>query len=269
MRDRSTCAQEREHCFGVLIPPFFLEIKMTILDGWTLIVYGYNSGDSRCRRVIITCDGCGEVRDVSKYNISPLCMSCSKKLDNLSDETRYRLSNCKSGMNNPNFGNVGEKSACFGRTHTSGELERMSETHSGEKNHMFGKTTPPDVRDRISASLSGENHPNYGKRGKDTTNWQGGLTDTMQALRNTPSYKNWRESVYERDDHTCQECGARSSSGNPVYLNAHHIDPIKDNRNTLLIFDVNNGITLCEGCHNVTKGHEEDFIDRYAALVSA
>lgn len=230
--------------------------------------YGYRSTDSKCRRVVVICAGCGEPRDVSKYNVPPLCMSCSKKLDNLSDETRSRLSNCKSGMNNPNFGNVGEKSACFGRAHTSNELEKMSETHSGEKNSFYGKHHTPQTRSILSESNSGANNPNYGKRGKDSNGWKGGLTPRMQALRNTQSYKNWRESVYERDDHTCQECGARSSSGNPVYLNAHHINPIKDNKNTLLIFDVDNGITLCEGCHNITKGHEEDFVTRYAAMVS-
>lgn len=194
-------------------------------------------------------------------------MSCSKKRDNLSNETRTSLSNCKSGSNNPNFGNVGQKSACYGRTHTPKELKKMSTTHSGENNHMYGKQTPDDVKTKISNSLSGENHPNYGKRGKDTTNWQGGLTPRMQALRNTDAYKNWRESVYERDDWTCRECGERSASGNAVYLNAHHIHPIKDNKHSLLILDINNGITLCENCHNTTKGREDDFIERYKRLL--
>jgi hypothetical protein len=184
------------------------------------------------------------------------------------DERRKEWGKSRRGENNPNFGNTGEKNPCSGRHPPHSELLKMSEAKRGEKNNMYGRPVPEERRARISVGLSGANHPNYGKRGKDATNWQGGLTDTMHALRNTPSYKIWRESVYARDDHTCQECGARSSSGNPVYLNAHHINPIKDNKNTLLIFDVDNGITLCEGCHNVTKGHEKDFIARYAAMVS-
>lgn len=230
--------------------------------------YGYRSSDSRCRRVIVTCEGCGEPRDVSKYNIPPLCRRCVMKGRRWEDDRRKEWSESRKGENNPNFGNTGDKNPLTGEKASLETRQRQSESHTGEKNHMFGKTTPPDTRDRISESLSGENHPNYGKRGKDTTNWQGGLTDKIQALRNTPAYKNWREAVYERDDWTCQECGARSASANHVYLNAHHINPIKDNKNTLLIFDTNNGITLCEGCHNITKGHEEDFINRYASMIS-
>lgn len=239
-----------------------------IKEGWTLIVYGYNSGDSRCRRVIITCDECGGVRDVSKYNVPPLCRKCVMKGRHWTDERRKEWSDARKGKNNPNFGNTGKKNPCSGRTHTSDEIRRMSETHIGDKNNFYGKHHTTETLEILSEKNTGVNNPNHGKRGKDSHGWKGGLTPRIQALRNTPSYKNWREAVYERDDHICQECGARSSSGNPVYLNAHHINPIKDNKNTLLIFDVDNGITLCEGCHNVTKGHEEDFIVRYAAMVS-
>ena len=230
--------------------------------------YGYRSSDSRCRRVIVTCEGCGELRDVSKYKKHPpLCKSCAAKA-RWTVDSRKEFGESRRGENNPNFGNMGEKNPCFGRHPPPNELKKMSEAKRGEKNNMYGLPVPAERRSRISVGLSGAKHPNYGKRCKDTTNWQGGLTDKMQALRNTSAYKNWRESVYERDDWTCQECGARSSSGNTVYLNAHHIHPIKDNKNSLLIFDVNNGITLCVDCHNETKGHEEDFIDRYAAMIS-
>lgn len=230
--------------------------------------YGYRSSDSRCRRVIVICEGCGEPRDVSKYKIPPLCRRCVMKGRRWEDDRRKEWSESRKGENNPNFGNTGGKNPCFGRSHTPDELEKMSEVKLGEKNSFYGKHHSTETRDNLSKLNTGENNPNYGKVGKDAPNWQGGLTDKMQALRNTTAYKNWRESVYERDDWTCQECGARSSADNAVYLNAHHIHPIKDNKNSLLIFDVNNGITLCADCHNKTKGHEEDFIDRYAAMIS-
>ena len=213
------------------------------------------------------CDGCGCYLEVSKYKKSPiLCRSCAAKA-RWTDESRKEFGESRKGENNPNHGNIGEKNPCFGRTPPPDELERLSESHKGEKNGFYGKRHTTETRDILSAKNTGENNPNFGKRGKESNGWKGGLTPRMQALRNTRSYKNWRESVYERDDHTCQECGARSHSGNPVYLNAHHINPIKDNKNTLLIFDIDNGITLCKGCHNITKGHEDDFIDRYIAAV--
>lgn len=214
------------------------------------------------------CDGCGCDLEVSQYKKSPiLCRSCAARA-RWTDETRKEWSESRKGENNPNFGNTGEKNPLTGGKASSETREKMGVQKRGENNPMYGKTTPDDVRDKISKSLSGENHPNYGKRGKDTTNWQGGLTSKMQAIRNSDTYKNWREAVYLRDNWTCMECGARSSADNAVYLNAHHIRPIKDNKNSLLIFDVNNGITLCADCHNKTKGHEEAFIDRYVSMIT-
>jgi predicted restriction endonuclease len=56
-----------------------------------------------------------------------------------------------------------------------------------------------------------------------------------------PEYKEWRSQVFKRDDYTCQECGSTES------LESHHIKQV-----TLfpeLMFDVDNGITLCKECH--------------------
>lgn len=51
--------------------------------------------------------------------------------------------------------------------------------------------------------------------------------------------KLWSQVVRERDNHTCQVCGATD-----VKLDAHHIIDKK-----YVPFDVDNGITLCSGCH--------------------
>jgi hypothetical protein len=54
----------------------------------------------------------------------------------------------------------------------------------------------------------------------------------------------WRNAVYTRDSYICVRCGDRTG-GN---LNAHHLDGwhwCKERR-----FDVENGATLCEGCHD-------------------
>jgi hypothetical protein len=80
----------------------------------------------------------------------------------------------------------------------------------------------------------GENHPS----------WKPELTDEDRAkLRHIEGYKEWRDSVYERDNYTCQCCGD-NHGGN---LNAHHKDGYswcKEKRT-----DVENGITLCDRCH--------------------
>nr|WP_246593661.1 HNH endonuclease [Evansella tamaricis] len=65
---------------------------------------------------------------------------------------------------------------------------------------------------------------------------------TNKQERKNPKYKEWRNSVFVRDDYTCQKCGKRGGD-----LNAHHIKPFSTHIN--LRFEVSNGLTLCSKCH--------------------
>ena len=64
-------------------------------------------------------------------------------------------------------------------------------------------------------------------------------------------YKNWRSLVFERDNWTCQTCGKRSQSGEPIYLEPHHIKGWT--KYPELRYEVENGITLCLECHKLTR----------------
>lgn len=76
--------------------------------------------------------------------------------------------------------------------------------------------------------------------------WKGGKKITPRN-RQDYFYKVWRTGVFERDNYTCQKCGRRSKSGNPLALVGHHILNWKTNEE--LRYDINNGITFCEDCH--------------------
>lgn len=104
----------------------------------------------------------------------------------------------------------------------------------------------------------GENHPNYIQ---DRTQ----LKDTNKSIRWSKEMCDWRKAVYERDNYTCQMCGNKSSKGNAVILNAHHIERFVDNE--YLRFDVNNGITLCEECHKLTYGKEKEFEKQFKEII--
>lgn len=78
-----------------------------------------------------------------------------------------------------------------------------------------------------------------------------GVTPLHEKLRRTDEYKQWRKSVFERDNYTCQECGIKSSIGINVFLHADHIKPFAffpELRTTL-----SNGRTLCKQCHLKTN----------------
>jgi len=79
--------------------------------------------------------------------------------------------------------------------------------------------------------------------------WKGGVTPLNFKLRNSLEYKIWRLAVFERDDYRCLDCGAKSSSGFPVHLEADHIFPFS--QYPRLRFTIENGRTLCKQCHRV------------------
>lgn len=81
-------------------------------------------------------------------------------------------------------------------------------------------------------------------KGEGNHNWKGGITSKNQIIRNSEEYKNWRLKVFEHDNYTCQCCGD-NKGGN---LNAHHIENFSSNEE--LRFDIENGITLCNKCHD-------------------
>lgn len=76
-------------------------------------------------------------------------------------------------------------------------------------------------------------------------NWKGGITSSVMKIRNSKKMKEWRESVFERDNYTCQACGQIGGK-----LHADHVMPFS--LFPELIFDTLNGRTLCVDCHKNT-----------------
>lgn len=67
------------------------------------------------------------------------------------------------------------------------------------------------------------------------------------GCRNMPEYADWRSQVYQRDGYRCIECGEKDG------LAAHHILSWKAHPDKR--FDVENGVTLCAGCHQRKHPH--------------
>ncbi len=115
-----------------------------------------------------------------------------------------------------------------------------------------------DVADCCSAKCAAKN------RFKNHT-----ISDNVylpDVIRKIAMYTEWRNAVYARDNYTCQLCGD-ATGGN---LNAHHIDRfidiimrnhitnLQEARECKELWDISNGIALCDICHrkvhsNATK----------------
>jgi len=101
----------------------------------------------------------------------------------------------------------------------------------------------------LSKIMTGRKKAYQPLRGEQSPSWRGGKSSIYHILRNRSDYKEWRQSVFERDNYTCQLCGVRSGVGVRVELHPHHVKSFTYYPE--LRFDVANGITVCKGCHGL------------------
>jgi len=93
--------------------------------------------------------------------------------------------------------------------------------------------------------------------------WKGGVTKLHCKIRASSEYKEWRTAVFARDDYMCILCGAKNGDGGAVYLEAHHMVPFSqllNQKNWDLMWDVDNGRTLCKECHKKTDTYAKQCI---------
>ena len=108
---------------------------------------------------------------------------------------------------------------------------KMSLSRMGEKNHFYGKKHSKETLEKISE--------------KNGNAWRGGVTPLYKKIRKSLKYKEWRKSIFERDDYTCTWCKERG-----VELHADHIKSFA--LYPELRFELSNGRTLCVDCHKKT-----------------
>ncbi len=107
-------------------------------------------------------------------------------------------------------------------------------------------------------------HKSENQRGKKNPNWNNGISKLSKSIRSSSKWREWRKAVFARDNWTCQKCGARSGAGNRIEIHPDHIksftvimseNKIKtfdEGMNCEELWDIENGRTLCIGCHKKT-----------------
>lgn len=146
-------------------------------------------------------------------------------------ESRERISRSMRGRTPKNLGLItsnktGAGNPNFGRKETAEQTEsRISKCRGQKRSFEF----------RMAASLR--------MRGDRSPWWKGGVTETNKRLRKSVEFKVWRESVFNRDDFTCRKCLTRGAVIHPHHIASFHNNPT-------LRFEIENGATLCEECHD-------------------
>lgn len=93
--------------------------------------------------------------------------------------------------------------------------------------------------------------------GENAGMWKGGVTPLQKAVRSQHQYYKWRNECMERDGFVCQSCGGCKElivhHINPMVniLEGHNITTPAQARECDELWDIHNGITLCEECHKL------------------
>jgi len=98
----------------------------------------------------------------------------------------------------------------------------------------------PEMRSKQSLAKKG-------KFGDLCNNWRGGTTKDRQLAMGRPEYKNWRISVFTRDNFCCVICLSNKD------IQADHIKEWCNYPE--LRYEVSNGRTLCKSCHKLTDNY--------------
>lgn len=129
---------------------------------------------------------------------------------------------------------------------TKQKIEKFRTSQIGNK-HNLGKKLSDETKLKISISHKGKRSKNksLSKMGNRNPNWKGGISPENKRLRMSARFREWRESVFKRDNFTCQICFERGGELHPDHIKQFAYFPE-------LRFQINNGRTLCKSCHMKT-----------------
>lgn len=133
--------------------------------------------------------------------------------------------------------------------------KKLSTALNGKKKAPFTE----EHRERLSEALKGKPQP--WNAGEKCHFWKGGVSGLSRRIKISFRYKKWREMIFQRDDWICQKCGRRGG----LVLHPHHkrsfssileknnIKTLEDALSCEELWDINNGIALCNDCHKKTE----------------
>ena len=201
------------------------------------------------------------VSEETKIKMSEVAIGNKNRLGHYhSKETKERMSAVKKGKKRIPFSIEHRRKlseSAKGKIISKETREKISEANKGHVGYYKNKHHSKKTKLKISNSLKGK------YTGEKCPNWKGGITPLTHLIRCSFKYRQWRDDIYTRDNFICQECGQCGGK-----LHAHHIKRfssiIQYYEITTLeealecdeLWNINNGITLCEDCHKKTNNYK-------------
>jgi len=195
------------------------------------------------------CIDCGKLlcKNATYYG-TERCRSCSQKMKWKNKEFRQKITQKNSGINASNY--------IDGHTLIEKHCEICNKIISFEATHCkscrnLGKKLSKETKDKIRVSHIGL------LVGKENGNWQGGIDDNLYPIEFNIILK---ESIRDRDEHTCQLCHTKEKDLSEK-LSVHHIDYNKEN------CKIENLISLCNSCHTITNFNRDYYFAYFKYLM--
>ena len=189
------------------------------------------------------------------------CLICAKPLyRRASDQARARYAACMAHRSEA------QKVAGI----TDAQHRALATARKKGFNYRNGRKDTPETREKRAITLKRVHaeDPSIAimrgvkTRGELNVNWNGGSSRLNTSIRQMFENRRWADAVKERDG-CCVRCGSMDR------LESHHQIPMSElierlgvknrddaRRHAAIIFDINNGETLCEPCHYAEHGRK-------------
>lgn len=172
----------------------------------------------------------------------------------LSDSHKLKMSLAKNGKPSNVIGRTWKLSDVK-KEDISNELKRQWK----DGTRKGGWKLSDESKKKIGLATSRRPGTMLGRTQEKHWNWKGGISKDVHST-SEPKYKEWRMSIFSRDNFECKICKEK------VGIQAHHILKWADYPE--LRYDINNGITLCLAHHPRKVAEEKRLIPTFKELVS-